>query len=80
MLRISVFVQKYVLLGYENNTLIQVTSAVFSETDDLKAPAAVTGFRFNQQALYDLFQRYTNRTKFKVINSLVAEGFNILVF
>ncbi|KAJ8937035.1 hypothetical protein NQ318_010787 [Aromia moschata] len=47
--------------GYENNTVITSTKAIFVEKDGMKTPVAVVGLQFNHRAMYRLYNVTTKQ-------------------
>ncbi|CAG9864364.1 unnamed protein product [Phyllotreta striolata] len=45
--------------GYENNTMITSTKAIFVEKGDLKSPVAVVGLQFNHREMYEWYNDIT---------------------
>ncbi|XP_060531508.1 voltage-dependent calcium channel subunit alpha-2/delta-3-like [Cylas formicarius] len=48
--------------GYENNTMIRGTKAIFVEKGGLKTPVAVVGLQFNHQAMFKLYETITRKS------------------
>ncbi|KAH1021955.1 hypothetical protein HUJ04_011437, partial [Dendroctonus ponderosae] len=48
-------------MGYENNTMIRGTKAIFVEKDHVKTPVAVVGLEFNHQVMYKLYNNITTK-------------------
>ncbi|XP_028129613.2 voltage-dependent calcium channel subunit alpha-2/delta-3-like [Diabrotica virgifera virgifera] len=49
--------------GYENNTMITSTKAIFVENGDLKSPVAVVGLQFNHREMYEWYNDITTQCK-----------------
>ncbi|CAG9766981.1 unnamed protein product [Ceutorhynchus assimilis] len=49
--------------GYENNTMIRGTKAIFVEKNNMKIPVAVVGLEFNHQAMYKLYNSITTKSR-----------------
>lgn len=47
--------------GYEDNTMITSTKAIFVEKGDMKTPVAVVGLQFNHRAMYELYNITTKQ-------------------
>ncbi|XP_076250895.1 voltage-dependent calcium channel subunit alpha-2/delta-3-like [Rhynchophorus ferrugineus] len=60
-----IFSVPFEISGYENNTMIRGTKAIFLEKQDLKTPIAVIGLEFNHQAMYKLYNSITTKSRRK---------------
>lgn len=52
----------------KNDTLVTAANAIFVETGDKRAPAAVVGFQFQHSALHNLFMNITSSVGLVHIN------------
>nr|XP_023014189.1 voltage-dependent calcium channel subunit alpha-2/delta-3-like [Leptinotarsa decemlineata] len=47
--------------GYENNTMISSTKAIFASKGKLKTPVAVVGLQFNHREMYEIYNEITTK-------------------
>ncbi|XP_066154542.1 voltage-dependent calcium channel subunit alpha-2/delta-3-like isoform X2 [Euwallacea fornicatus] len=60
-----IFSVPFEISGYENNTMIRGTKAIFVEKGNMKTPVAVVGLEFNHQAMYKLYNSITTKPRAK---------------
>ncbi|KAL1506863.1 hypothetical protein ABEB36_006146 [Hypothenemus hampei] len=60
---IFIYSVPFQISGYENNTMIRSTKAIFVEKNQMKTPVGVIGLDFNHEVMFKLYNSITTKSK-----------------